>query len=485
VVRDLLGRETVITTSFFSSNKLLAAGLDDWSVEGGRVRHDLGISSANYGSAFTRGIWRHGYNDNLTLEGVAETTSSQSLLGLGLVTPLLGPWLSSAAFAASRKADLGEGGQWLLGMERQGLFNSIFLQAQGASFNFRDLGQDLNANPIKLQLAANWTYASDGFGTFGVGTTWTLPFDEAGIETRSLNYSMHVGERGSLSMSANQSQGGFSGSSVGLSLVMPLDSGPVVGATSNSNGKQNDLYLTASQNPTRENNLGWRVLAGQQQNNPHQEGGLSYLGQYGNLNGDVSSSPGQNIQRVSVNSGLVLADGHVFATRRQNESFALAEVAGYGNVGIGLGNNVLTHTDANGIALIPHLVPYQNNSVQLDPKDLPISAELDSIEQDAVPAWRSVVKVVFPVRSGRGALLKIKLDDGGVVPAGAILRIEGDLQEFYVARRGEAFVTGLQPINRVLLNWNDQQCKFDVTLPPEAPDQIPRMGPLLCSGVTR
>jgi outer membrane usher protein len=163
----------------------------------------------------------------------------------------------------------------------------------------------------------------------------------------------------------------------------------------------------------------------------------------------------------------------------------LAEVAGYGNVGIGLGNNVLTRTDANGIALIPHLVPYQKNSVQLDPKDLPLSAELDSIEQNAVPAWRSVVKVTFPVRSGRGALLKIKLDDGGVAPAGAILQIEGDQQEFYVARRGEAFVTGLQPINRVLLKWNNQLCKFGVTLPPEEPDQIPRMGPLLCSGVSR
>jgi outer membrane usher protein len=485
VVRDLLGRETVITKSFFSSTKLLAADLDDWSVEGGRIRRDLGISSAHYGSAFVRGIWRHGYNDNLTLEGVAETTSRQSLLGLGLISSVLRPWLSSAVFAASSEADLGKGFQWQLDLERQGLRNSIFLQVQGASVNFRDLGQDLSANPVKLQLIANWTYASDRFGTFGVGTTWTRPFNEDDLETISLSYSMHVGERGSLSMSANQSLGSFSGSSVGLSLSLPLDSGRVVGTEFNSNGKKNDLYLTASQNPTQENNLGWRVLAGQQQDSPHQEGGLSYLGQYGNLNGNFSSSPDQNVQRLSINGGLVLVAGHLFATRRQTESFALAEVAGYGNVGIGLGNNVLTRTDAKGIALIPHLVPYQKNSVQLDPKDLPLSAELDSIEQDAVPAWRSVVKVTFPVRSGRGALLKIKLDDGGVAPAGAILQIEGDQQEFYVARRGEAFVTGLQPINRVLLKWNNQLCKFGVTLPPEAPDQIPRLGPLLCSGISR
>ncbi len=63
--------------------------------------------------------------------------------------------------------------------------------------------------------------------------------------------------------------------------------------------------------------------------------------------------------------------------------------------------------------------------------------------------------------------------------------IKGDSQEFYVARRGEAFVTGLQTTNRVVLIWKDKQCEFDVTLPPENPDEIPRVGPLLCKGVAR
>jgi len=146
---------------------------------------------------------------------------------------------------------------------------------------------------------------------------------------------------------------------------------------------------------------------------------------------------------------------------------------------------VLTHTDASGRALIPRLVPYQNNSITLDPAELPLSADISSIEHTVVPAWRSAVKVVFPVRSGRGALLKIMLDDGDVAPAGATVQIEGDDEEFYVARRGAAFVTGLQTHDIVLLNWNGQQCKIDVTLPPETPDEIARLGPLPCKGVTR
>jgi outer membrane usher protein len=95
------------------------------------------------------------------------------------------------------------------------------------------------------------------------------------------------------------------------------------------------------------------------------------------------------------------------------------------------------------------------------------------------------VKVKFPVRSGRGALLKVALDDGQVAPAGAIVRIEGDKEEFYVARRGEAYVTGLQPESRLVLEWNGQRCRFAVQLPPPDKDVIPRLGPFACHGVSR
>ncbi|MDH4215900.1 MAG: fimbria/pilus outer membrane usher protein, partial [Gallionella sp.] len=368
---------------------------------------------------------------------------------------------------------------------RQSLRNSVSIQAQGASLNFRQFGQAATTAPIKMQLAGNWSHSFENSRSFGIGFTTFSRYDDTRVSTVSGNYAMRTGERNSLNFTASRAIAGASGTSLGAFFVMPLGNSRIVSASANSHAGQQDFYVSAIQSTSHESNLGWRALAGRQQDQSRAEGGAYYMGNYGRLSGDVSASPDQTAVRLGANGGLVLADKTLFATQRVDQSFAVAEVAGYGDVGIGLGGNMLTRTNANGVALVPRLMPYQNNPIRLDPGELPVSAEIGNIEQNAVPAWRSAVKVTFPVRGGRGALLKIVFDDGEVAPAGATVQIEGDKEEFYVARRGEAFVTGLQPANRVLLNWKGQQCKFDVTLPPEAADEIPRLGPLLCKGATR
>ena len=485
VVRDILGRETVIVQPFFTSSQLLVSGLNDWSVEAGALRRDFGTASTHYGEAFGTATWRHGYSDTLTLEGRTEATKELGVVGLGVVSALPAQMLGRVALVASHDKSAGSGGQWLVGLEHQGLRDGAAIQVQRASGNFRQLGFDVPFGPPKLQVAANLSYSSINAGTFGLGYAYIGRFDDTRVSTVSGNYTLRVGEKSSLTFTASRALTGASGSAVGVNFLVPLDGNRVVSATFATHDRQTDAYLTAAQNPNPDSGFAWRALAGEQLSRAHAEGGLYYLGRYGNLAADASTSRDQSTLRLGANGGVVLADGHLFVTRRVDESFAVAEVAGYGNVGIGLGSNVLTRTDAGGTALIPRLMAYQQNSVRIDPRELPVSAEIDSIEQVAVPAWRSGVKVVFPVRSGRGALLKIVFDDAQAAPAGALVQIEGDKETFYVARRGEAFVTGLQPANRLTLNWKDRRCVFDVALPAEATDEIARLGPYACQDVPR
>lgn len=482
VVKDVLGRETVIEQSFFISTQLLAKGLDDWSIEAGSVRRDMGIASNHYGPVFASGTWRHGYSNDLTLEGRAEATSQMLDIGFGMASVLPKQVLGKAALAISSGNGM-NGEFWLLGLEQQKLKNSLSFQIQGATSGFHQLGQADTTYPIKLQVAGNWSYATEHTGTFGIGMASLHLFDGNNVSTLSGNYSTRIGDRSNLNFTLSHATGGTRGTSIGAFLVVPLDNNRVASASANIHDGQQDIYLAESQNPTQDNDLGWRALAGRLLNQAHAEGGVYYTGRYGKLSGDASTSPDQTTLRLDANGGLVVAERKLFVTQRVDQSFAVAEVKGYKNIGVGLGGNMLTMTDKDGMALIPRLIPYQSNSIRLNPSDLPISAEIDTIEQTAIPSWRSAVKVVFPVRGGRGALLKIQLENGEVAPAGAIVSIEGDKEEFYVARRGEAFVTGLGPHNVLLLKWNGQQCKLEAGMPEDTSDEIPHIGPLLCKGV--
>jgi outer membrane usher protein len=484
IVRDILGRETVIEQSFFTSPDLLAKGLNDWSVEAGTVRHGMGTASFQYGTGFASGTWRRGYSDTLTLEGRTEISRALSTFGLGVVSVLPRQMLGQASLVISNQQSH-PGKLVLLGLEHEGLHNSMSLQLQRASSYFRQLGQDTLTSPVKFQLAGNWNYITDQSDSFGIGFARLNRFDNTSVTTVSGNFSIHLGAHSNLSFNASRAVNGADGTSVGVYFTLPLEGNRLVSATANSHGGQQDVYVSAMQNPDSENNLGWRTLAGHQQGQARVEGGAYYTGRYGKVSGDASASPNQTALRFGANGGVVFADRALFATQRVDQSFAIAEVAGQHNIGVGLGSNELTHTNARGIALIPRLIPYQSNSIRLNPNDLPISAEIDTIEQTATPPWRSAVKVVFPVRGGRAALLKIMLEDGDVAPAGATVQVEGDKEEFYVARRGEVFVTGLSPSNTVRLQWNGQQCKLSVNLPPETPDEIARVGSLLCKGVAR
>ena len=486
VVRDLLGRETVLVQDFFSSAALLRKGLSDYSFEAGAVRRNLGIDSANYGEGFASGLFRHGLSDSFTLETRAEASEHTRGGGAGVAVALPLGLLGQVAAAASSDDVTGSGRDGLVSLEHWSLRHGFTLRAEAASREYRQIGQDEGTLPYRRQWLASYTYARPELGHLGVGYGKIDTYDRGPISTYTANYSIRVFAQSSLTVSATRVDGGdATGRSIGFSLLIPLDGRINATAATTHHAGLTDGYATVSKGLGIEAGAAWRALAGRRSGQDYAEGGLYYQGSKGLVTADASASDTQSTVRLGAQGGLVFADGGFFASRKMQDSFALVEVAGYPDVGVGFQSTVLSRTDSNGKALVPQLQPYRTNTLRLDPNELPISAELDNIEIAVVPPARSGVKVTFPVRSGRGALVRIVLDDGQPAPAGADLELVGDTKEFFVARRGEAFVTGLKDKNRLRIKWQGRSCEFDVELPPGKPDDIARVGPYVCSGVTR
>jgi outer membrane usher protein len=488
VVRDVLGRETVIVRPFFSSSELLATGLSDWSVDAGRMRRNLGMLSADYGDWFTSGLYRRGLSDRLTLETRVELSEDVRSAGAGFNVALPFQVLGQAALAGSQSDGGRQGTRALLGMELALLRSGFSARVAQASRDYRELGFGREEQPYKLEFSGNYRQAVGERSHVGLNAARLATYNRGTVDTVSASFSSRLGGRGSIVFTGTRlrasSQAG-SGNTLSVYVVLPLDGRRIATGSVTRRSGEVEAYAGVNNPIDLDNGLGWRALAGRRAEQAFVEGGLHYQGANGLVTADASAGRDTQALRLGALGSLVAIDGRFFASRRLQESFALVEVPGYADVGVGLQGGALTRTDKDGIALLPRLMPYQRNSIRLDPNDLPFSAELDSIEEVAVPAWRSGVKVTFPVRTGRGALIRIVLDDGEPAPPGAEIQLAGDKKEFFVARRGEAFVTGLQAVNTLRLTWKERACSFEVSLPPGKADDIARLGPFVCKGIPR
>lgn len=482
-VRDILGRETLITQPFFVTADLLAPAVNDWSVEAGRLRLDLGTVSNHYGDAFVAGMLRRGLSTTTTGEARLEYAQHRSAAGLAGLHAIGADWLTRTAAMASRDDTLGAGHHWLLGLERPSLHTSFAVTLEGNTRSYRSLGEDINTDPVRRQLAAQASWFGN-WGRLGFALAVQQPFGLPTLGTYSFNYSTTLRNDWQLGTYFTRAFGSASGYTLGAVLTIPLDRRTSDSTTLQAQKGHVDFYSSVTHSPAGPTGLAWRAMAGYQ-GQDRAEAGAYYLTRIGTFSGEVSARPGESDLRLGAVGGLLWAGDHAFALPRFDGSAALVDVPGFANVGVGIGSQPSVHTDADGIALVNQLSAYQKNPIRLDPNDLPISAEIDSIEVEAVPPWRSVAKVDFPVRGGMAALLDIVFDDGQPAPPGAIVQIRGDERTFYVARKGEAYVTGMKPADRLQLHWKRGTCELALKLPPPRPDVIPHLGPVRCSGVPR
>ena len=485
VVRDLLGRETVLVQDFFTDTSLLEKGLSDWSFQAGALRRNLLLESNDYGQRFASGLFRHGLTNSQTLEARAEAGQDTQGLALALTTTLSTHVIGQVSAARSHDQASGGGYQGTLGLEQRSLRHGFSARVEAATPGYRQLGYSSGFLPPRTTATFSYNYMHPTLGNFGAAYAHSISSFTGTLNSYTLNYGTRIGEASSLSLMLTRVTGASDGRAIGISFVVPLGGSKTSSSNATYRDGQTDTYTSIVAPLTQETGFGGRAVAGTRAGRGYSEGGLYYQGGKGFASADVSASGAQQSVRLGARGGVAVADAQVFAARRIEDSFAVVEVPGYAGIGVGFQGSSLTRTDANGVAILPRLRAYDTNSIRLDPRELPINAELDTIEQLAVPAARSAVKVVFPVRRGRGALVKLVLDDGLAVPAGAEVELVGDGKEFFVARRGEAFITGLQSRNDIRVRHNGQQCAVVVVLPPAAEDEIARVGPLTCSGVKR
>ncbi|MBV8270943.1 MAG: fimbrial biogenesis outer membrane usher protein, partial [Cupriavidus sp.] len=129
--------------------------------------------------------------------------------------------------------------------------------------------------------------------------------------------------------------------------------------------------------------------------------------------------------------------------------------------------------DGSGYAVVPYLTPYSLNSVELDPKGLPLDVELKATSALVAPRANSVVKIQFATISGRAAIIAARRPDGKALPFGATVTDEQGSEVGAVGQGGRIFVHGIEDAGQLQVKWDDSlqgHCWIPYQLPPRGGD---------------
>lgn len=477
VVRDVLGREQVITQPFIASAALLASGRHDYSYEAGAVRRHFGIASNDYGEGFVSATHRLGLSNRLTGEMRMEVADHLKVAGIGGIwlVPAVGKFSSALAGSNGK----GSGLLGVLGVEHSSVEWSGGLRLQASTKHYAALGVDANAPMPLRQASANIGLALAGNSALGLAGVLS---DVRGLDrTRivSASYSQQVGVRGFLSFSFSRSLGGAGGKAVSVSLTYPLGERVTAMASATRQGGQQDGTVLVQQGLPAGEGVGYVLQASQ---TGQRRLGLAAQNNVGTAIFDAVSNRGETAERVSVSAGLAFLNGF-HASRRISDSFAVVSLPDLPNVRVYADNQPAGSTNAAGTVLLPRLRAYERNVISIEPMDLPFDTRVDALAIDAVPAYRSGMLLPFPISRERGATVTLRLDDGRPMPAGATVTIEGQAQPFPVGHGGVVYMTGLAQSNRLRATWRGQSCRLTIPYPASRQDPLPDLGEFRCAGV--
>jgi outer membrane usher protein len=475
-VTDLLGREQLITQSYYVSSRLLRAGLSEYSYETGFEREKFNEASFDYGKPLAAATQRYGITNGLTGEGRIEVAQRvQSLGGGGSV--LLGTYGLLSGGAIGSHHDGAPGFAVFGDYEYRATRFDVGLRSRHSSGGFRQLG--LDQRPARRVDQASFGLNLYPYGRLGMLLVNADTREGPNQLSASANYSVPIGP-GFLLLNAVRTLEPDPEFAVAATYSVSLSS---LDSMSSTVGWEQQGLRTRSQYSRMRgaSDLGpsYRIASETGKDARLVDATLRYDATMASAQVDTIYQEGDKAMRASVDGALAYVDGHAGLTRQLGRAFGMVNLPGYSDVTVYVENREVGRTNESGQLFLPRLNPYQENHVRIRPEDLPLTAQIDQEEQIAVPFDRSGVGVTFDVRDNRTALATLVDAKGEPLPAGLQMTGDEGRVSAQVADSGFAYITsaGAEP---ALLQSVPGQPAFRCALPAFPDEPMAQLGEIRC-----
>ncbi|MGF6984919.1 outer membrane usher protein [Paraburkholderia atlantica] len=197
-----------------------------------------------------------------------------------------------------------------------------------------------------------------------------------------------------------------------------------------------------------------------------------YRSPYATFLGSASTGSGYSQVSGGMSGALVAHPGGVTFANDLGETVGIVEAKGAD--GARVTNSSGVRIDSRGYAVIPYLMPYRANTVDIDPKGLPLDVEFKSTTQQVTPRANSVVMIHFDTVTGRAAVIIAHRPNGAPLPFGASVRDAQGRDIGVIGQGSRIFARGIDDAGTLAVKWGDavdEQCLLHYQLPARGEDR--------------
>ncbi len=254
---------------------------------------------------------------------------------------------------------------------------------------------------------------------------------------------------------------------VSVNISIPLegrfkDQWITYGASYNKDGDFNNYVGVGGILPD-DKNFSWNVQQGYGNKGNGNYGSVygKYKGRYGDVNAGYSYKKDNRQISYGLNGSLVMSGYGATLSRPLGDTNGLVYTPGA--EGIHILNNPGVTTDGAGLAIVPNLIPYRNNSIRIDNLTLPENAEVETTIKEIYPTRGAVVLLDYKTALGTKILVTLRGEDGQLIPFGAYVKNDNDNDRAYVSNYGRLYLTGAKDNDDIGVTWGDKNqynCRF-------------------------
>ncbi|MFW1647127.1 fimbria/pilus outer membrane usher protein [Acinetobacter nosocomialis] len=501
VTTDATGQQSITKKPYYFSSKILAKGINEFSVDVGVPRYNYGLYSNDYDDVtFASGAIRYGYSNSLTLSGGVEaSTDGLSNVGTGFAKNLFGVGVINADIAASQYKDE-NGYSALVGLEGRISKNISFNTSYRKVFdNYFDLARVSQIRYLKdnqisgepqnylsysaladeiIRAGINYNFYA-GYGVY-VGYN-QIKYSDNSYKLLSANLSGSLNKNWGFYSSAYKDYENHKDYGIYFALrYTPSTRTNAITSVSSDSGRLTYRQEVFVLSEPKINSFGWGGYVERDQDAHTNNASIygSYRARAAYLTGRYNRIGDNDQVALSATGSLVAAAGRIFAANEIGDGYAVVTNAGPQSQIINGGINLGT-TDKSGRFLIPSLMPYRENHIYLDPSYLPLNWNVKSTDQKTVVGYRQGTLVDFGAHQVISGLVRIVDKNNTPLLPGYSVRINGQ-QDAVVGYDGEVFVPNLLRQNKLEVDLLDHgSCQVNFTYNSNQ-YSTKKLGPYIC-----